>query len=149
MFCEIYWRQSHRASGCELKIFSVTLVYTFIITEHFRAWFCNNLVILKNVQQPCFRQSSSFIQFYMSNLNIDASIPTFKIFGWVLCLTIAFEYWVHVSYLIKRKVLIFTSNKVNFEQYTEVFDSIAVTNCQIELGKKDQIMLVETYFSYM
>ena len=57
------------------------------------------------------------------------------------CIAIIFKYWVHTVYLIKRKVLYYTIYKEHCELYTKVHDLIAVNSCQIELFKKDKIVL--------
>ena len=71
------------------------------------------MMILKDVQQLNFNRRSFFIQLYILYQKIVASIPTFQIFGWILCIVI--EYRIHVVYLIK-KVSTYTSyKKTHFE----------------------------------
>ena len=61
---------------------------------------------------------------------------------WVnTCVAIIFKYWVHIVYLIKRKILDYTIYKEHCKLYTKVHDLIAVNSCQIELFKKDKIGL--------
>ena len=59
----------------------------------------------------------------------------------MLCIGIAAKYRVHVVYLIKLKVLTYTSYKEHYDLYTEIHGSIAVNSCQIGLFKKDKILL--------
>ena len=55
-------------------------------------------------------------------------------------LDIIFEYRVHIVYLIKMRVLTYTSYKEHCYLYTEIHGSIAVNSCQIELAQKDTIL---------
>ena len=59
----------------------------------------------------------------------------------MLCIAITFKYQVHLVYLIKMKVMTFTSYKVNYELYTEIHNLIAANSCQIELARKDIVLL--------
>ena len=54
---------------------------------------------------------------------------------------IILEYRVYSVYLIKMRVLTYTSYKEHFDLYTEIHGSIAVNSCQIELAQKDIILL--------
>ena len=59
----------------------------------------------------------------------------------MLCTGIIFEYCVHIVYLMKMKVLTYTSYKEHRELYTEIHGSIAVNSCHIELAQKGIISL--------
>ena len=59
----------------------------------------------------------------------------------ILCIGIIFEYRIHTVYLIKMKVLTYTLYKEHCEPCTETHGSIAVNSCQIELARKDIILL--------
>ena len=59
----------------------------------------------------------------------------------MLCIGIILKYRVHFVYLIKMKVLTYTSYKEHCDLYTEIHGSIAVNSCQIELAQKDIILL--------
>ena len=48
----------------------------------------------------------------------------------MLRIAIVFEYWVHVIYFIKVKVLTYASYKEYFELYTDFYDSIAIKKCE-------------------
>ena len=61
----------------------------------------------------------------------------------MLCIGIILKYRVHFVYLIKMKVLTYTSYKEHCDLYTEIHGSIAVNSCQIELAQKDIILLSE------
>ena len=71
----------------------------------------------------------------------NAVIPTFQIFGRILCIDVIFEYIVHIVYLIKMKVLTYTLYNEHCELYSEIHGSIAVNSCQVELARKDIILL--------
>ena len=71
-------------------------------------------------------------------------MPTLKIFGRILCIDIETKYRVHVVYLIKMKVLTYTSYKEHCDLYTQIHGSIAINNCQIGLFKKDKTLLEDT-----
>ena len=70
-------------------------------------------------------------------------MPTLQIFGRILCIGIVAKYRVRIVYLIKMKVLPYTSYKEHCELYTEIHRSIAVSSCQIGLFKKDKILLTD------
>ena len=59
----------------------------------------------------------------------------------MLCIGIVAEYHVHIVYLIKMKVLTYTSYKEHCDLYTEIHGSIAINSCQIGLAQKDIILL--------
>ena len=59
----------------------------------------------------------------------------------MLCTGTIFEYCVHIVYLMKMKVLTYTSYKEHRELYTEIHGSIAVNSCHIELAQKGIISL--------
>ena len=54
---------------------------------------------------------------------------------------IVLEYCVQIVYLMKMKVLTYTSYKEHCDLYIEIHCSIAVNSCQIELARKDIILL--------
>ena len=59
----------------------------------------------------------------------------------MLCIGIILKYRVHFVYLIKMKVLTYTSYKEHCDLHAEVHGSIAVNSCQIKLSEKDIILL--------
>ena len=63
-------------------------------------------------------------------------MPTPKIFGRILCIATVAKYRVDIVYLIKMKVLTYTSHKEHCELYTEIHGPIAVNSCQIGLAQK-------------
>ena len=59
----------------------------------------------------------------------------------MLCISIVAKYRDHSFYLIKMKVLTYTSYKEHCELYTEIHGSIAVNSCHVELAQKDIVLL--------
>ena len=57
------------------------------------------------------------------------------------CIGIALKYRIHFVFLIKIKVLTYTSCKEHYDLYTETHGSIGVNSCQIKLVQKDIILL--------
>ena len=53
------------------------------------------------------------------------------------------KYCFHLVYLIKMKVLTYTSYKEHCDLYTKIHGSIAINSCQIELTQKYIILLSE------
>ena len=66
---------------------------------------------------------------------IVASISASQIFFWILCIAIAFEYRVHVFYLVKMKLLTYMWYKEHSKLDTKNHGLIAVNTCQTELAK--------------
>lgn len=57
------------------------------------------------------------------------------------CLSIVFEYWIYVVYLIKIQLLIYKSYKRHFELYTKIHRPIAANARKIQLARKAIILL--------
>lgn len=111
------------------------------LTYCFRTCFWCYMIIIKDVQQLNFNCWSCFIKLYIQYSKNFGSVSTFQIFGWVLCISIVFEYRVQVIQLMKMKVLIYRSYKENFELYTETHSPITVNSCKTGLAKKDITLL--------
>ena len=86
----------------------------------------------------------TFHSVYVQYQRIVAGIPCFQIFGRIPFVASVFEYHIHAVYLIKIKVLTNTSYQQQFRLYTDIHQPIAVSNCQIELARKDIILLSDT-----
>ena len=67
--------------------------------------------------------------------------PLFKSLVEYFALALYFEYRVHTVYLIKMKVLTYTSYKEHCELYSQVHGSIAVESHQTKLARKYMILL--------
>ena len=71
-------------------------------------------------------------------------MPTLEVFGLIFFISIISEYRVHIVYLIKMKVLTYTTYKERCELYTEIHGSMTVNSCQIEhFNAQDHILTAQ------
>ena len=105
------------------------------------ACFCQNVMILKDIQQLDFHRWSFFIQVYIQQEKLLLLCPPLRslveYFALALYLIIVFIPF----YLIKMKALTYTSYREHCKLYAEIHGSTTVNGCQVEHEQRDTILL--------